>query len=46
MGARELEDAGAELLVVMYARHHHGLRPDSISTQDWEVLDAADRARK
>ena len=43
--AGELSAAGAEALVVAYALHHHGRRPDGISAEDWEVLEKADRAR-
>ena len=42
-GAVELEILGAEPIVVDFARHHHGKRPDSISEADWDVLQAADR---
>lgn len=44
IGADELATAGAEPLVVAYTRHHHGERPDGICAEDWEVLEAADRA--
>ncbi|MXZ07277.1 MAG: hypothetical protein F4Y75_07235 [Acidimicrobiia bacterium] len=44
IAARELEEAGAEPLVVEYARHHHGERPNLISPEDWELLQTADRA--
>jgi putative nucleotidyltransferase with HDIG domain len=43
-GAVELRILGAEPLVVDFARHHHGERPGSISAEDWDVLQAADRA--
>lgn len=39
------ELAGAEAVVVDFARHHHGERPDSITPQDWDILIAADAAR-
>ncbi len=42
VGARELQAAGAERLVVDYTRHHHGRRPDGITPADWDLLDAAD----
>ena len=44
LGAAELARAGAEPLVVAYARHHHGSRPGEIAPEDWAVLQAADRA--
>ena len=43
-GAADLEAAGAEPLVVGFARHHHGSRPDDIPTADWEELCRADYA--
>jgi len=43
-GADELETAGADFLVVAYARHHHGNRPPEIPAHDWELLAQADRA--
>ena len=44
LGSTELDRAGAEPLVVNYARDHHRSRPAEISPQDWAVLQAADRA--
>ena len=44
LGGAELARVGAEPLVVAYARHHHGSRPEQISQEDWAVLQAADRA--
>jgi len=44
IAARELAEAGVESLVIEYARHHHGERPDLISPEDWELLQTADRA--
>lgn len=44
LGADELEEAGAEPLIVAYTLHHHGERPGSISLEDWEVLVTADRS--
>ena len=41
--ATELETLGAEPIVVDFARHHHGKRPDSISEADWAVLQEADQ---
>jgi hypothetical protein len=43
--AAELERLGAEPLVVDFARHHHGTRPESIPPAAWEILVRADRAR-
>jgi len=43
-GAEELATAGAEPLVVAYARHHHEARPPAVPVDDWELLSAADRA--
>lgn len=42
-GAGELAAAGAEEMVVGYARAHHGPRPPEIPPGDWEVLLRADR---
>jgi len=46
LGADELEAAGAEPLVVYFARHHHGERPEQITEGDWELLRQADRVRR
>jgi len=43
-GAHELARARAEPLVVAYARHHHAARPPAVSAEDWDLLEAADRA--
>lgn len=43
-GALELEVLGVEPIVIDFARHHHGERPGPISAEDWNVLQAADRA--
>ena len=43
-GADALQAAGADPLVVAYARHHHCRRPPDIPTGDWELLARADRA--
>ena len=45
IAAAELETAGAESLVVDFARHHHGKRPQQISESDWELLTEADTVR-
>ena len=44
IAARELARAGAEPLVVAFTRHHHRERPEEISHEDWDLLQAADRA--
>lgn len=45
LAAVELGQAGAEGLVVAYARHHHGNRPATIAPEVWRLLQAADGAR-
>ena len=45
LAAEELAAGDAEPLVVAYALHHHGRRPEEIAAEDWKVLQAADRAR-
>lgn len=42
-GADRLAAAGAEPLVVAYARHHHDARPPSVPAEAWDLLTAADR---
>lgn len=42
LGADALQAAGAEPLVVDYARHHHGRRPPSAAPADWDLLARAD----
>lgn len=42
LGAEELRSLGVEPLVVAFAAHHHGSRPDKIERLDWEALVAAD----
>jgi len=42
-GAEALRAAGAETLVVAYARHHHGARPAEIPPRDWDLLARADQ---
>ena len=44
--APELADAGAEAVVVDYARHHHATRPSTIDQATWDLLQAADRASR
>lgn len=43
-GGEDLAAAGAEPLVVAYARHHHTGRPAAISAEDWDALCRADHA--
>ncbi len=43
LSAAEL--AGAEPIVIEFARHHHGSRPSSIPADDWDLLVRADAAR-
>lgn len=45
LGARDLEAAGAEPMVVAYAAAHHGPRPEEIPEAIWRLLDGADRVR-
>jgi hypothetical protein len=45
LAATELGELGAEPLVVEFARHHHGTRPESIAVEDWDLLESVDRAR-
>jgi len=42
IGARELEAAGAEPIVVEFARSHHSGRPQGVSSEDWQVLVLSD----
>lgn len=42
VGAAELETAGSPLLVVEFARAHHGPRPATLSEEDWVLLQSAD----
>ena len=41
-GAAELEAAGADPMTVMFARHHHGVPPESVAKADWDLLVRAD----
>lgn len=43
-GALELARAGAEPLVVEFTEAHHGARPASITAEEWDLLEQADRA--
>lgn len=42
LGATELAALGCEDLVVAFARHHHGDRPQGFGAADWEILVQAD----
>jgi hypothetical protein len=42
VGARELESAGAEEVVVVFARDHHQPAPPGVDPSDWAVLSEAD----
>lgn len=44
IGADELEGWGCPLLVTEFARHHHGQRPPTIDSADWELLQQSDQA--
>lgn len=46
VAASELSGLGAEALVVDFAMNHHGHRPPSISPEDWDLLQEADKARR
>ena len=41
-GADDLLAVGAEELVVAFARHHHGERPEVLAPDDWAALVGAD----
>jgi hypothetical protein len=41
-GGADLAAAGAEPLVVEFARTHHGERPEGITAGDWDVLISSD----
>jgi hypothetical protein len=43
-GAADLEAAGAETMIVSFARHHHGGRPADVPADDWVELCRADHA--
>jgi putative nucleotidyltransferase with HDIG domain len=43
LGADELMRLGSGELVVEFARHHHQTRPVAIPSDDWEMLQRADR---
>ena len=46
LAARELDQLGCETLVVEFARHHHGDRPETISPATWGLLQLADEPPK
>lgn len=46
VAARELESAGSAPLVVAFAMHHHGKRPDGVDATTWSVLMAGDEPVK
>lgn len=46
IGAEELRAVGSESLVGVFAEHHHGTRPSTISEEDWWLLLEADGERK
>jgi len=41
-GSSDLAKAGAEPVVVAFARHHHGPRPGDVPPADWDLLCRAD----
>ncbi|NIA24650.1 MAG: HDIG domain-containing protein [Gammaproteobacteria bacterium] len=43
IGAGILQKLGAESIVVDFARHHQGVRPPTITPDDWDTLRNADR---
>ena len=44
--AIELEKLEAPQLVIDFARHHHAERPNTIDTDEWALLQAADQPPK
>jgi putative nucleotidyltransferase with HDIG domain len=46
IGAVDLAGLGAEIMVVDFARAHHGERPVTISRAHWELLQSADQPPK
>lgn len=46
IGAEELAQAGADSLVVEFARHHHDTRPAGIDSRTWALLETADQPVK
>jgi hypothetical protein len=45
LGAWDLQQAGAELLVVAFAGRHHQQPPPDVDRGDWELLRTSDRAK-
>lgn len=45
VGAADLAAAGAEDVVVAFARAHHASKPPQIELDDWQVMVASDRAK-
>ena len=43
LGAEELTRLGSGELAIEFARHHHQHRPTTISEDDWDLLQSADR---
>ncbi|HEX9864469.1 MAG TPA: HDIG domain-containing protein [Acidimicrobiia bacterium] len=46
LAAEELEQMGCETLVIEFARHHHGARPDVVPPATWDLLQLADEPPK
>ncbi len=46
IGSRELQEWGAESLVVEFARAHHGSRPPQIEPKVWKALCESDKAHR
>jgi putative nucleotidyltransferase with HDIG domain len=46
IGSTELAALGCEPLIVDFARHHHGHRPETIEPGIWEILQLADQPPK
>ena len=46
VAAAELEAAGADEVIVAYARYHHEGPPSGFPADDWTLLDQADRVRR
>lgn len=42
LGADELDRLDAGSMVVEFARHHHGRRPDTIPLHEWDLLKSVD----
>lgn len=46
IGSSELEAVASHPIVIDFAHHHHGPRPQTIPAQVWEVLQLADQPAK